>query len=214
MEIILRAQAKALDLKFYYTGKMCKYEHIAERYTRTGKCRVCERVNQTIRRRENPEISRERDRERYRKNPQHRLATCKASYEKNKANAIKTVRAWQEANPEKVAEYRRRTKERAAPRDKAKTRQYYEDNKDQWKRHKATRRAKKLDAQPDWVDTRALAEIYTNCPEGYEVDHEVPLNNKLVCGLHVPWNLKPIPKIENRQKSNKFDPETYVHTFP
>lgn len=38
----------------------------------------------------------------------------------------------------------------------------------------------------------------------WEVDHEIPLHGKLASGLHVPHNLRVIPALENKRKSNKF----------
>lgn len=39
----------------------------------------------------------------------------------------------------------------------------------------------------------------------YEVDHIVPIKGRNVCGLHVPWNLRAIPKEQNREKNNRLD---------
>lgn len=45
-----------------------------------------------------------------------------------------------------------------------------------------------------------IKEFYKNCPEGYEVDHIVPLSKG---GLHTISNLQYLTVSENRKKSNK-----------
>lgn len=65
-------------------------------------------------------------------------------------------------------------------------------------------RARKLQAVPKWADLDRIKEIYNNCPTGFEVDHEVPLNGINVCGLHVEYNLQYLTVQNNRRKSNKF----------
>lgn len=59
-------------------------------------------------------------------------------------------------------------------------------------------------ATPAWADMNKIREIYRKCPEGHHVDHVIPLNGKLVCGLHVENNLQYLSESENLSKSNKF----------
>lgn len=69
-------------------------------------------------------------------------------------------------------------------------------------------------ATPSWLTAEqraAIRAIYAqsaaNGPGVTEVDHIVPLRGKLVCGLHVPWNLRVVPKAVNRKKANTHGPE-------
>ena len=70
---------------------------------------------------------------------------------------------------------------------------------------KAEYRASLFNATPPWSDRAAIVAIYRNCPPGHHVDHIVPLQHPLVCGLHVPNNLQYLPSAENIAKSNKFE---------
>lgn len=73
----------------------------------------------------------------------------------------------------------------------------------------------KLKRTPTWLSNEEkqriecyyqLAAMYTKYGnEKWHVDHIVPLQGKTVSGLHVPWNLRVIPAVENIRKGNKFD---------
>ena len=57
---------------------------------------------------------------------------------------------------------------------------------------------------PQWADLHAIQQFYRGCPDGYEVDHAIPLQGETVSGLHVLENLQYLPKKANRDKSNKY----------
>ena len=44
MEIITRAEAIERGLKYYFTGKPCKYGHVAGRFTSSSNCLECQRI--------------------------------------------------------------------------------------------------------------------------------------------------------------------------
>lgn len=78
----------------------------------------------------------------------------------------------------------------------------------------AKRRAQRVGAMPKWADEKAMEEFYkkalwrswsTGVP--HHVDHIVPLKSALVCGLHVPANLRVVTEHENTSKRNRFKPD-------
>lgn len=74
------------------------------------------------------------------------------------------------------------------------------------KEYQASVRAKKLNRTPVWADLDKIKKIYKECPEGYHVDHIIPLQGILVSGLHVEYNLQYLTAEENIKKSNTFLP--------
>lgn len=88
------------------------------------------------------------------------------------------------------------------------------DNKHKQASYSAKKRSEMLLRTPKWLDANAqekIEEYYftahmlgMHTGEHYHVDHIVPLRGKLVSGLHVPWNLQVLTKIDNQRKKNKF----------
>lgn len=76
------------------------------------------------------------------------------------------------------------------------------------------RRTSKNQRTPTWVtedqlwmikEAYKLAAMRSNLlGTQWHVDHIVPLQGKLVSGLHVPWNLQVIPAIDNLRKNNLY----------
>ena len=88
--------------------------------------------------------------------------------------------------------------------NKDKIKEYHLNNPHTQRAITAKRRALKLKATPKFANLKKIKEIYKNCPKGYVVDHIVPLQGKIVCGLHVEYNLQYLTKLENSSKSNRF----------
>lgn len=72
------------------------------------------------------------------------------------------------------------------------------------------RRARKLKAHPKWANNDKILEVYELAKElqwlseeKLEVDHIIPLQSDVICGLHVDWNLQILPRSMNRSKGNK-----------
>lgn len=54
-----------------------------------------------------------------------------------------------------------------------------------------------------WTDWENIDEFERNKPKGMSSDHIIPLQNELVSGLHVSWNLQYLTKHQNSKKNNK-----------
>lgn len=117
--------------------------------------------------------------------------TVKEWHLKNKDRVIEIKRAYVARNPEKVAESKRKWVKANKHKILAKTIRY---------------QASKRNQVPKWLtkdEIKKIEQFYINCPQGYEVDHIIPLRGKNVSGLHVIWNLQYLTRSENRKKSNK-----------
>lgn len=65
-------------------------------------------------------------------------------------------------------------------------------------------RSAKISRTPSWANINKIKEIYNKCPKGFHVDHIIPLQGKLVSGLHVEYNLQYLTPSENTSKGNRF----------
>jgi hypothetical protein len=125
----------------------------------------------------------------YRQNNKEFLKQISHNYHKNNAKKISVKKKiYREKNKDKIRKV---------------INAWYYANRDRYKSYKAKRRFLEKNAVPVFADLKKIREIYKHCPKGFHVDHIIPLNNKLVCGLHVEWNLQYLPAKDNLSKANK-----------
>lgn len=179
-----RAEAKATGAKHYFTGEACVRGHIAPRKTK-GSCLECVKEDWVI------------DNEKRKLRPKSEAAKAAGQryYEKNK----ELVKARAAARP---------SYEKMRHRNNHKVK-----NPEIYKALTSVRKRRHRDATPPWITAEqklAMRKLYLSAiqltkitGEKYVVDHIVPLISDVVCGLHVPWNLRIITQAENLKKSNK-----------
>lgn len=157
----------------------------------------------------------------------------KIGYLKNKEKRYATHLDWSRKNVDKVAEYSRRNYAKKGDRYRAYSIAYKKANplsqeqiiKDRQSRLRYQKRnrplfvaisarykASKLKATPEWANDFFIQEAYelSKIREKltgikWHVDHIVPLQGRIVCGLHVENNLQVIPAIVNRIKGNRIN---------
>jgi 5-methylcytosine-specific restriction endonuclease McrA len=183
-----REEAKKTGSKYYFTGQPCKHGHIAPRKTK-GACIECLKVE-------------------WAKGNETRAEYFK-QYNKSEAGIAAKQRYYKQNKDAVIA----RAQARSASEKQAYRNVWKENNQDQVLADNKVRRKKHRQATPPWItrkqktEMRALyqAAIHLSKTTGerYVVDHIIPLRSDVVCGLHVPWNLRVITQDENLKKSNK-----------
>jgi hypothetical protein len=172
------------------TTKICKkcevekplgdfYNEQRNKDGKRGICKSCDSKQSLQYRRDNKE----------RVNAQQRGYSKRPEWKKRKA---KNQKAYYLKNKEKLNQYYK---------------EYAAKNPDKGAKNTAKYRAKKINATPEWANHDKIKEIYAEAAEtGMHVDHIIPLQGKLVSGLHVEYNLQLLTPEENLSKSNKFTP--------
>lgn len=183
-----RAEAKAQGAAYYFTGEPCKHGHITARKTK-GACVECLKAEWARGNETRAEYFRD--------------------YNKSEAGQ-KAKREYYERNREEVIA---RAAARPYAEIKAAKAKHKRENPDYYNTLNNVRKRRHRSATPAWVSREQkhamrmlylrAAELTNTTGERYVVDHIVPLISPIVCGLHVPWNLRVITQEENLKKSNK-----------
>ena len=145
------------------------------------------------------------------------LTNSKGYYDKRNIILAKVKQRYVEKRDDILA-YQARYREVNKDKVNARIKNWGKQNRNKKLTHNNKRRATKLQRTPKWVDAEELwliAEVYdlaerrnkvTNIK--WHVDHIVPLQGRLVSGLHVTSNLQVIPAKLNLSKGNRYNDQT------
>lgn len=194
MKILNRKEAIRTNSKKYFTGIHCKHGHIAKRTTSNGTCIECSNI---------------RSNKHYHTNNSYRIAQINRSKEQFK----KFGSMWHHNNKEHCSDLNKSWIRRNKKHNQKKMTEWRSKNLSRLTFLQSRRRSQKIKATPKWANHSIIQDMYSKADQltnatsiQYVVDHIVPLNNPLVCGLHCETNLQIITLIENSSKGNRYWP--------
>lgn len=184
MEVISREEAKSLKMKRYFTGKPCKYGHLAERLVSTTRCVECIR--------DYKEVNAERIAE-YRKiyiNENKETLAEKAKLKREQEKLTQPERVPMNPSIKKANKQARDKRWRDANRDKRKAwfKNYYTTDKGKASLRASGLRRRALTGEVDGnfsaEDILKLEYLHHNCcptcstdiSEKYHIDHVIPIS--------------------------------------
>lgn len=178
---------------------------------RDSRCKSCAALNAAKYATNNPEKVKASQRAAYLNRKPTRDAYVKAWHEANKEKRAAHKKKWRDSNLEKAREIERQSFGKNRDRRLAAKRAYAKANRPKFTAYTQKRKAAKLNAMPAWADSAAIAAVYAHRDQvtretgiEHHVDHIVPLQNPIVCGLHAEHNLRVISGEANRRKFNKW----------
>lgn len=184
MEVMLipipKRIAKERGLKTYYPGFPCSNGHVAPRKIGAGRCIVC------------------------------RSEYDRLLWERRRDDLVAKNRRYYAENKDAVNAQKRQYWSKNRERMKAARLQWKQANAHIVRHLNTARKSRIKIATPPWADLEAIKAVYAEARRltnetgvFHHVDHVIPINGDLVCGLHVHWNLRPLPWRENISKKNK-----------
>lgn len=164
-----------------------------------GDCKECFQSKRKPYYEANRESAKERTKEWSKNNKQRKAETDKIYYQNNK---------------EKIQEYKHRWYRENKQHKKEYDKEYRKVNQYKYNENKARYKAKLKKASPKWLTDAHKEEMkfyywyakfcQDEINEKCSVDHIIPIQSDIVCGLHVPWNLQIMTQSENSSKGNRF----------
>lgn len=142
-----------------------------------------------------------------------RRESQKAYRLRNLEKRREATRAWRRNNPTARRDYYNKNKERILQV----TGLYRKNNSGRVNSWTRTRQAAKLLRTPKWLTSEHLKQIeqfyidakdlqwLSDPTDILTVDHIIPLQGKIVSGLHVPWNLQILPMSMNSSKGTRYE---------
>lgn len=124
----------------------------------------------------------------------------------NKERKAEYSRQWRKDNPEYDSQKYHKNKLKRQKQNK----EWSQNNKDKVRALAAKKRFNKKNQTPEYANFELIRLIYKNCPEGYEVDHMIPLATG---GLHYESNLCYLPASINSSKKAKSIEEFGLEVF-
>lgn len=149
-------------------------------------------------------------------NKEKEAARYKKYAEANKEKIDKKSRETKAINSEKITAYAKEYYRKNSGKRLENSKKWYQENsgtdslKIKIRLKSSTRRVAKLNADVSWSSKSKIKEFYDLAHAEtkktgiqHEVDHIIPLQGKLVCGLHVEFNLQILTRSQNASKGNR-----------